>query len=140
MALIHHPDRVPTDEKSIAKEKFSIVHQAYLVLSNVQEKQKYDNGSDILFAQATRSAEWEHFLKPANDNDMDNARKKYQNSSEERRDIELQFRAGNGSMTHIMNNIPFMRLEDEPRIIEIIKKLITDGKIPKQKIKKIARK
>lgn len=63
MARIHHPDRVTNDEKSIANEKFALVYQAYRVLSDVQERKKYDNGSDIFFAKATKSAEWESFLK-----------------------------------------------------------------------------
>lgn len=43
-------------------------------------------------------------------------------------------------MTHIYNNVPFMRVEDEARVLEIIKRLISENKIPKLKIKKIVNK
>lgn len=43
-------------------------------------------------------------------------------------------------MIHMLNNLPFMRIEDEPRIIDIIKKLISEGKFQDQKIKKISKK
>lgn len=55
MALINHPDRVTDDDKENAKEKFSIIHQAYVVLSDSNKKQQYDNGCDVLFANATKS-------------------------------------------------------------------------------------
>lgn len=140
LALIHHPDRVPDTEKNIAKEKFSILHKAYVILSNIDERQKYDNGSNVLFAKATRSAEWEFFLKPATNVSMNNARMTYQNSTEERHAIKLLFEAGKGSMIHILNNLPFMRIEDEARVIEIINGLIAKGSLQAQKIKKISKK
>lgn len=140
LARICHPDRVAEDEKSVAKEKFAIIHQAYVVLSDPREREKYDNGSDVLFARATKSSEWEHFLKPTTDSEFNNARINYQNSAKEQNDIEKEFIAGNGSLTHLLNNIPFMRIEDEMRVIEIIKKSIDDGRIPAKKIKKLPRK
>lgn len=140
LALIHHPDRVNDNEKATAKEKFTILHQAYVILSNIHERQLYDDGSDIMFGKATKSAEWEHFLKPTTDTEINNARLRYQNSSEEENDIRREFQAGGGSMTHILNRLPFMRIDDESRIVNIIKRLTAAGKIPVQKIKKIAKK
>lgn len=137
MALKFHPDRVADCDKSMAKEKFSILHHAYAILSDANDRQRYDNGIDVLFTKATRSAEWEHFLKPASDSQMNNARMKYRNSAEELNAIAREFQAGKGSMIHLMNNLPFMRVEDESRIVEIIQKLIANGQVPKHKIKKI---
>lgn len=139
MALKYHPDRVDVNEKAIAKDTFSILHQAYIVLSDVKERQLYDNGSDIIFGKATKSREWEHFLKPTNDTETNYARMKYQNSTEELNDIAQEFSAGKGSITHILNHLSFMRIEDEGRILNIIKRLIAEGKIPAQKIRKIAK-
>lgn len=132
-----HPDRVDDKEKFIAKEKFSILHHAYTVLSDTNGRQRYDNGIDVLFTKATRSAEWEHFLKPASDNEINDTRSNYQNSVEELDSIKREFQAGKGSMTHLLNNIPYMRVEDETRIVEIIQTLIANSQVPKHKIKKI---
>lgn len=139
LALLFHPDRVDENEKFIAKEKFSVVHRAYEILSDANQRERYDNGIDneVLFTKATRSAEWEHFLKPTPDSDIHNARTSYQNSEDEKSCIEREFQAGKGSMIHLLNNVPFMRVEDEARIIRIVQQLIEDGKIPKQKIKKL---
>lgn len=44
---------------------------------------------------------------------------------------------GNGSMKHLLNNIPFMRIEDQGRILLIVEELANEKKIPNGiKIKK----
>lgn len=111
LSLEYHPDRVSNNEKEEASAKFAIIHNAYSVLSDPEKKQLYDGGSDILYTKTTRSAQWEHYLKPMNDVDIESARKAYQNSESEEMDVIREFTAGNGSLTHLLNNIPFMRAE-----------------------------
>lgn len=41
-ALKHHPDRVPTEQKKEAEEKFKEISEAYAVLSDPQKKKLYD--------------------------------------------------------------------------------------------------
>lgn len=138
--MSYHPDRVPSEEKTVSNEKFNIIHQAYKILCDAQSKKAYDEGSNVLFAKATNAAQWEQFLKPTVEDELDNARKNYQNSLDEIQDIKREFVAGKGSLTHIYNNVPFVRYEDEPRIIEIIRGLIDNGDLPSLKIKKIVTK
>ena len=76
-------------------------------------------------------------MKPATDREIEDARSKYQNSTQEKCDVKRAFIASNGSMTHMLNNLPFMRAEDEKRIIKIIGELISKGEVPNKKIKKI---
>ena len=42
LALTHHPDRVPENEKKQAEEKFKEISEAYGVLSDAQKRQLYD--------------------------------------------------------------------------------------------------
>lgn len=137
LARIYHPDRVAEDAKVEAKEKFNIIHSAYSILSDPKKKAQYDAGSNILFTKATITAQWENFLKEVNQDDINNARKKYQGSLTEKNDLIREFVNGKGSLTYLINNIPFMRAEDESRIVEIIKSLMDNGEIPKMAIKKI---
>lgn len=137
LSLAYHPDRVSDNEKEEASSKFCILHNAYSVLSDPEKKQLYDAGSDILFTKTTFSARWEHYLKPLNELDIESARKAYQCSESEEMDVIREFSIGNGSIRHLMNNIPFMRIEDENRIIELIMDLMSLGKIPKKSIKKL---
>lgn len=137
LARTYHPDRVASSEKEVAKEKFNIIHNAYSILSDATKKKLYDEGSNVLFTKVTMAAKWENFLKPVVCNDVDTARNEYQGSLLEKEDIIREFLAGNGSLTHMMNNIPFMRIEDENRIIEIVKDLMDKKKLAKMSIKKL---
>lgn len=42
LALKHHPDRVPSDKKKEAEEKFKDISEAYAVLSDSQKRSQYD--------------------------------------------------------------------------------------------------
>lgn len=139
MALKYHPDRVSVEEKAVASEKFTIIHQAYTILTNSDLKKQYDNGeSDVIFMKKTRSGCWERHMKVVTDDDFEQSAQEYKNSAREKEDIMREFVNGNGSMTHLLNHIPFLRVEDQPRIIAMIKELVNENKIPNDiKIKKI---
>lgn len=137
LARVYHPDRAPAAEKLEANEKFSILHQAYVILSDPDKKKQYDTGSIVLFSKPTISAQWEHFIEPVTENALDIARKRYQNTCKEESDIIREFNKGKGSMTHMLNNLPFMRIEDETRIIAIIMRMVDMGRVEKFRIKKI---
>lgn len=140
LALIFHPDRVDDMQKTAAKEKFTIIQQAYSILVNAESRRMYDNGdTNILFRKPTIVGKWEEYVKVISLSDIENARRNYQGSSREEDDIVREIRIGKGSITHLFNNIPFMRYEDEPRIIEIIKRCMEAGKIPKTIIRKICK-
>lgn len=140
LARIFHPDRAAHNEITDANEKFSIIHQAYTILCDATKKQQYDDGNwNVLFAKKTMSKEWMSFVRPINQSDMSIAQENYQNSDEERNDIKRAYIDGNGSLTYILNNVPFMRVEDEQRVLEIIKILVANEDVPKFKIKKIAK-
>lgn len=139
LAKKYHPDRVTTEDKSVTNEKFNVIHQAYAILTNSEKKQCYDNGKvDVVFSKKTKSAHWERHIKVVPDDAFEQAANEYKNSAKEKEDISQEIVKGNGSMTHLMNHIPFMRTEDQPRIMEIIKELMKTNKIPSDiKIKKI---
>lgn len=136
----YHPDRVGKDERVEASAKFNIVHNAYTILSDSEKRKLYDDGCDILFTKKTIAAQWEHYLKPMTSNAIESARQAYQGSEREHSDLIREFKIGNGSLTHLMNTIPFFRYEDENRIIESLQELMSLGKIPVMPIKKLAKK
>lgn len=80
---------------------------------------------------------WEQHIRPVTSRDIDDARHNYQGSLNEETDVIREFVIGNGSMTHLFNTIPFMRIEDEPRITHMIKEFIGMGKIKKIPIRKM---
>lgn len=136
MARIYHPDRAKThlDE---ACEKFNIIHNAYSILSDPVKKKQYDNGTRVLFSNITVAARWENYLKPTDASEIEAARNRYCGSNEEKRDIIREFNNGKGSLIHLFNTIPYMRVEDESRIIDMLKDLMEKGTIPKITIKRL---
>lgn len=137
LALVFHPDRVEKHEKHTTNEKFHIIHQAYLILSDTEKRQQYDNGSDVFFTHATIAGRWESYMKIIQDEDIDLARERYQDSIQEAMDIAREFLNGNGSMSHLLNEIPFMRVEDENRILQLIRDFMKNGTIPEIRVKMI---
>lgn len=138
MTRIHHPDRVEDEEKDAAKEKFNILHQAYLVLVDPSTRKAYDDGGQLIsFAKSSAAMKWDSFIKTVNDIDIETNRRQYQGSDLEEKDIIREIQIGNGSITHLFNTIPYMRYEDEPRLIDVIKRCMAAGKIPKMNIRKM---
>lgn len=138
LARLHHPDKSTEVDKNLAAAKFNYIHQAYVILSNAESKKMYDEeGSNVLFVRTTVSAEWNGYLKITNDEDIINASAAYKGSVKERADILKEFIDGSGSLTYILNNVPFMRYEDEPRIIKLIQAAIKNQEVPNIKIKKL---
>lgn len=130
MAKKYHPDRVPDEQKSVASEKFTVIHQCYAILTNETTKKQYDDGdTDVIFTKKSRSGLWEQHLKPVSDDDFEQAARTYKNSTKEKEDIIREVVNGNGSMKHLLNTIPYMRIEDQPRILSIIAELTVEKKI-----------
>lgn len=136
LARIHHPDRVDDAQKEIAKEKFNLLHQAYSILSNPDTKTRYDDGDLRILFEKT-SDKWKHFMRIIDSKDIELARQKYQGTEAEESDIVREIVIGKGSITHLNNVLPFMRFEDEPRIVQLIKRSIALGKIPNISIRKM---
>lgn len=138
MARIYHPDRVDESDKTISKEKFTIIHRAYKILVDPESKKCYDAGElKLSSVKTTIAGTWEKYIRTVEPSDIIDARMKYQGSSLEEKDVIREFVIGNGSMTHLLNVIPFMRYEDELRIIEIVKRSMNAGKTPKIAIRKL---
>lgn len=90
------------------------------------------------YSQKSRSGHWERHMKVVSDEAFEQAAQEYKNSVREQEDIIREFVSGNGSMTNLLYHIPFMRTEDQTRIIVIIEELMNMKKIPRHiKIKKI---
>lgn len=137
LAKIFHPDRVAAHETNEACEKFNIIHTAYSILSDPIKKEQYDAGTNVLFSNITVAARWENYLKPLSVIEIEDARKAYRGSAAEEADLIRAFNDGKGSLTYILNSVPFTRAEDETRIIDTLKYLMAEGKIPKTTIKRL---
>lgn len=127
-------------KKKWPKRNSIFIHQAYGILTDVETRKIYDeNGSRVFFTEPTFAAQWERNLKTISNDELEAAKAAYQGSINEELDIMNEIINGKGSLTYLLNHIPFMRIEDETRISEIIRNLVSEGKLPKMNIKKIAK-
>lgn len=145
-----HPDRVADGEKEIATEKFKVLTKLHTILTDKEKRALYDEqgtidddgDSDVSWLE-----KWRQFFKPITKNDIDNFKNEYigkaahalyaiacvvhslnstlisfsTGSDTEKRDIQKAYLNGSGCINYMMNSVPFMAVEDEPRIIGIVK-------------------
>uniref|UniRef100_U5ELA7 Putative molecular chaperone dnaj superfamily n=1 Tax=Corethrella appendiculata TaxID=1370023 RepID=U5ELA7_9DIPT len=138
LSLQVHPDRVPEAEKEEATEKFKILGKIYTVLTDKNKKAIYDeqgiidDEDDDSFG-ATWLNMWKQFFKPISSEDISNFEKNYRGSELELNDIKKAYLNGKGCINYMMEAVPFMAVEDEPRIAEIIQKMIDSNEVPEFK-------
>lgn len=137
LALKVHPDRVPEDEKELATEKFKVLTKLHLTLTTKDKRALYDEqgivgDDDDSFGSGWLDL-WRQFFKPISEEDIDNYEKQYIGSDIEKRDILKAYEGGKGCLNYMFNHVPFMTVESEPRIIEVVKTMIANGEVPEYK-------
>lgn len=139
LSLKVHPDRVPEAQKEESTEKFKVLAKIYQVLTDKNKKAIYDekqiiDDDDDEGRLASWLELWQKIFKPISEEDIDNYQKEYVGSELERTDIKKAYLNGKGCINYMMNCVPFMSVEDEPRIQEIVKKMIDAKEVPEYKI------
>lgn len=137
LALKVHPDRVPEAEKELATEKFKVLAKLHLTLTTKDKRALYDEqgivgDDDDSFGSGWLDL-WRQFFKPISEEDIDNYEKQYLGSDIEKRDIQKAYLGGKGCLNYMFNHVPFMTIESEPRIIEVVKEMIDKGEVPEYK-------
>jgi DnaJ family protein C protein 9 len=157
LALIHHPDKHATADdgaKATASLKFQQIGFAYAVLSDEKRKERYDKtgstteGFDFGPGDGGWETYFEDLFERVTRGRLDELKREYQGSSsshllarnmliygtgsaEETEDLKKAYLDTKGSIGEIMTHISHSTIDDEPRFIVAITKLIKDGKLPK---------
>lgn len=139
LSLKVHPDRVKEEDKQEATEKFKVLSKIHAVLSDAPKRALYDekgiiDDDDEESLGANWLAMWQQFFKPITTEDITNFEKEYVGSELERNDIRKAYLGGKGCINHMLNSVPFMNCEDEPRIAVIVTEMIAAGEVPEYKI------
>lgn len=141
LSLLVHPDRVPEAQKEAATEKFKLLSKLYQILADKDKRALYDeqgiidDDEDNLEGKLNNWLElWRKLFKPLTEEDINNYEKSYVGSELEKTDIKKAYLAGKGCINQMINAVPFMKVEDEPRMQEIIKEMIAAGEVPEYKI------
>lgn len=141
ISLLVHPDRVPETQKEEATEKFKLLSKLYQILTDKSKRALYDeqgiidDDDDNLEGKLNNWLElWRKLFKPLTEEDINNYEKSYVGSDLEKTDIKKAYLGGKGCINYMINHVPFMKVEDEPRMQEIVKQMIADGEVPEYKI------
>ncbi|XP_055837016.1 J domain-containing protein CG6693 [Episyrphus balteatus] len=139
ISLKVHPDRVPEEDKEIATEKFKVLAKVHQVLTDQNKRALYDEQGVIENDEDEGSLStwlelWKKIFKPITTEDIENYEKEYVGSDLERADIKKAYLGGKGCLNHIINSVPFIAVEDEPRLKEIVQEMIDAEEVPEFKI------
>ncbi|EDW68391.1 J domain-containing protein CG6693 [Drosophila virilis] len=138
LSLLVHPDRVPDAQKDESTEKFKVLSKIYQVLTDTQKRALFDEQGIIDDDDEGKLTNWldlwSKIFKPLSEEDICNYEKEYVGSEMERTDIKKAYLGGKGCMNYIMNHVPFMKVEDEPRFKEIVAAMIAADEVPEYKI------
>jgi len=139
LALMYHPDKQSNsseEERKRASTKFQQVSFAYAVLSDEKRRKRYDSTGrtdEGLGIEADEDGGWEAYFEDLFDRvtreKLDEMKKEYQGSSEEVEDLKATYIETSGSLDDIMKHIPHSTVDDEPRFIVLLSKLISHGEL-----------
>jgi len=136
-ALKVHPDRVPEEEKAEATEKFKVLAKINEVLSDDNRRALYDEQGIIDDDEDEKLSSWlevfKNLFKPITESDIDNYKMEYVGSDLEKSDLKKAYVNGKGCINYMMEHIPFMGVEDEPRFHEIVDEWIKNDEVPEFK-------
>lgn len=76
---------------------------------------------------------FKHLFKPISESDINNYHKEYVGSELEKNDLKKAYVNGKGCINYIMEHVPFMCVEDEPRFHEIVNEMIKNEEVPEFK-------
>lgn len=127
-----HPDRVEEPKKAIANEKFKILGKIYSILQDDDQRKIYDDTGDFdddSYAIFNWVNFWKSQFKKISTEDIENYKREYVGSDTETMDIKKAYMNGKGSMDYILEAVPFTSVPDEPRIIEVVQKLVDNGEV-----------
>lgn len=136
LAKKYHPDKVDTTKREHFHEVFTVVNSVYSILSDHEKKLKYDEIGAIDPSGANNiQLEWMKYVRPVTESDFEKARRRYAGSQNEIDDIKKELIATSEAakksvgMVQLFHRIPFMRVENEDRIMNIVKQLMKNGEV-----------
>lgn len=72
---------------------------------------------------------FKHLFKPISESDINNYHKEYVGSELEKNDLKKAYINGQGCINYIMEHVPFMSVEDEPRFHKIVNEMIENKEV-----------
>lgn len=132
LSLLVHPDRVDENAKKEATEKFKVLGRIHSILQDSDKRKRYDDYGEFDDESGMGfnwTEYWNVLFKEISVKDIQDFEKEYIGSEMEKRDIKKAYLSKKGDMNHILEMVPFSNPDSEPRIIEIVRKMVDDGEV-----------
>ncbi|KAI9809693.1 MAG: hypothetical protein M1825_000125 [Sarcosagium campestre] len=134
-ALRYHPDKATPSTKAAATRKFQEVAFSYAILSDERRRKRYDltGSTEESLDLEDDDFDWTHFYREQFRDAisgalLDQIKKDYQNSAEEKNDLLSSFEKAEGNLDEVFEEVMMSNpLEDEQRFRAIIDTAIDDG-------------
>lgn len=131
LALKYHPDRhanTSDENKLEVTRKFQKVAVIYDILSDSKKRARYDKTGSLsdsdLFAAEDLDGYFDDLFTRVTVEMLENFKKSYQNSDEEREDLIKAYKKHKGDIELILNEIPCSTIDDEDRFRTILQSAI----------------
>ena len=143
LRLKYHPDKIQQAGNSVENDTFPKIQFAYSILSDAVKRQRYDQTGLMASGVDDEGGffDWKEYFLTMHDKitiDMiDEDRKRYQNSEEERQDIVQNFIYYEGDFLKLFEVIPHLEFDEEAeqRVFAIVEEAIGDKKVDETVIK-----
>ncbi|XP_011312129.1 dnaJ homolog subfamily C member 9 [Fopius arisanus] len=135
LSLLVHPDRVDETTKEEATEKFKVLGFIHSILSDNDKRKiydetgQYDEDSEEVVMKNWGDY-WKTLFKPITVQDINKYEQEYKGSETEVKDLKRAYMDSKGDMDYILEAVPFTNCEEEPRLRDIIFKLIEAEEVP----------
>ncbi|CAG9813851.1 unnamed protein product [Phaedon cochleariae] len=132
LSLLFHPDRVDDDHKEIATEKFKALGKIHSILQNPDKRNLYNESGqfdDEMDTSFNCMDYWRNMFKKIEIKDIQKYEREYIGSDTELRDIKRAYVGGKGNMDVILEMVPFSNCDSEPRIIDIVQKMVDNEEV-----------
>ncbi|KIV92440.1 hypothetical protein PV10_03739 [Exophiala mesophila] len=137
LALKHHPDKVSPSEREAAHQKFQEIAFAYAILSDERRRKRYDATGNTAESANVDDDDfnWTDFFREMSaqvvSGDLINqVKKEYQGSEEERRDVLQAYTDFEGDMDAVFETVMCSEvLADEDRFRAMIDAAIAEGQV-----------
>ncbi|KAK0628821.1 hypothetical protein B0T17DRAFT_632848 [Bombardia bombarda] len=137
LALKHHPDKVPADQKDSANATFQSIAFAYAVLSDPARRARYDatgsTSESIVDADGFSWSDFyaEQYRDAVSSDAIEKFAAQYKHSDEERDDVLAAYEEFEGDMDKLYETVILSDVvEDDERFRRIIDAAIATGEVP----------
>lgn len=137
LALKHHPDKAASGDRESAHKKFQEIAFAYAILSDERRRKRYDATGNTAESANLEDDDfnWVEFFREqtaamVNADMIEQVKREYQGSEEEREDVLEAYEEGQGDMDAVFESVMCSEvLVDEYRFRQIIDEAIDKGDV-----------